>query len=105
MALVRCDFFSDVLELSTSMTVILPQSTSAQIGMSGSAAVGDPPVLYLLHGLSDDDTTWLRRTSVERYVARRSGSPSSCRRCTAASTPTRRTAAGTGPSCPRSCPP
>jgi putative tributyrin esterase len=26
-------------------------------------------VLYLLHGLSDDDTIWLRRTSIERYVA------------------------------------
>jgi S-formylglutathione hydrolase FrmB len=51
------------------MTVILPQSTSAQIGMSGNAGEGLPPVLYLLHGLSDDDTTWLRRTSVERYVA------------------------------------
>ena len=69
MALLRCDFFSDVLELSTSMTVILPQSTSGQIGMSGSAGEGAPPVLYLLHGLSDDDTTWLRRTSIERYVA------------------------------------
>ena len=69
MALLRCDFFSDVLGLSTSMTVILPQSTSAQIGMSGSASSGAPPVLYLLHGLSDDDTTWLRRTSIERYVA------------------------------------
>src|SRR5215212_1845194 len=69
MALLRCDFFSDVLGLSTSMTVILPQSTSAQIGMSGSAGSGAPPVLYLLHGLSDDDTTWLRRTSIERYVA------------------------------------
>ena len=30
---------------------------------------GPPPVLYLLHGLSDDDTIWLRRTSIERYVA------------------------------------
>src|SRR3954454_13731935 len=69
MALLRCDFFSDVLGLSTSMTAILPQSTSAQIGMSGSVGGGLPPVLYLLHGLSDDDTTWLRRTSVERYVA------------------------------------
>src|SRR3954451_16849323 len=69
MALLRCDFFSDVLGLSTSMTVILPQSTSAQIGMSGSAGSGAPPVLYLLHGLSDDDTTWLRRTSIVRYVA------------------------------------
>jgi hypothetical protein len=36
-ALLRCDFFSDVLGLSTSMTVILPQRTSAQIGMSGAA--------------------------------------------------------------------
>ncbi|MFB9236390.1 alpha/beta hydrolase [Plantactinospora siamensis] len=69
MALLRCDFFSDVLGLSTSMTVLLPQRTTAQIGLSGAAADGDPPVLYLLHGLSDDDTVWLRRTSIERYVA------------------------------------
>ncbi|MBQ1074255.1 esterase family protein [Micromonospora sp. C31] len=69
MALTRVDFHSEVLGLSTSMTVILPQRTSSQIGISGSAGQGDPPVLYLLHGLSDDDTTWLRRTSIERYVA------------------------------------
>lgn len=69
MALVRCDFFSDVLGLSTSMTVILPQSTTGQIGMAGSGRSGPTPVLYLLHGLSDDDTIWLRRTSIERYVA------------------------------------
>ncbi len=69
MPLIRCDFFSDVLELSTSMTVILPQATSSQIGMSGSVREGAAPTLYLLHGLSDDDTIWLRRTSIERYVA------------------------------------
>lgn len=69
MALIRCDFFSEVLELSTSMTVILPQETSAQIGMQGRTRQGAPGVLYLLHGLSDDDTIWLRRTSIERYVA------------------------------------
>jgi putative tributyrin esterase len=69
MALVNCDFFSDVLGLSTSMTVILPQSTSGQIGMSGEVMTGETPVLYLLHGLSDDQTIWTRRTSIERYVA------------------------------------
>jgi putative tributyrin esterase len=69
MALVRCDFFSDVLGLSTSMTVVLPQATSSQIGMTGTATDRDAPVLYLLHGLSDDDTIWLRRTSIERYAA------------------------------------
>lgn len=69
MAHLRIDFFSDSLSLSTSMTVLLPQRTTTQIGMSGTAADGPPPVLYLLHGLSDDDTIWLRRTSIERYVA------------------------------------
>jgi S-formylglutathione hydrolase FrmB len=69
MAHLRCDFYSDALGLSTTMTVILPQQTRTQIGMTGRTADGDPPVLYLLHGLSDDDTIWLRRTSIERYVA------------------------------------
>ena len=73
MAHLRCDFFSDVLGLSTSMTVLLPQRTSGQIGLAGAArgaAEGaGHPTLYLLHGLSDDDTIWLRRTSVERYAA------------------------------------
>ena len=69
MAHLRCDFFSEVLGLSTSMTVLLPQQTRSQIGMAGSAGPDAPPVLYLLHGLSDDDTTWLRRTSIERHVA------------------------------------
>jgi putative tributyrin esterase len=69
-ALIRCEFFSDVLGLSTSMTVILPQATSAQIGMTGVVREsGRHPTLYLLHGLSDDDSIWLRRTSIERYVA------------------------------------
>jgi len=69
MAHLRVDFFSDSLALSTSMTVLLPQRTTTQIGMSGATGDGPPPVLYLLHGLSDDDTIWLRRTSIERYVA------------------------------------
>jgi S-formylglutathione hydrolase FrmB len=70
MALINCDFFAESLSLSTSMTVIVPQQTSSQIGMTGSAAgPAGAPVLYLLHGLSDDHTIWLRRTSIERYVA------------------------------------
>jgi S-formylglutathione hydrolase FrmB len=68
MALVNCDFFSETLEVSTSMTVILPQRTRGQIGLSGGTAGG---LLYLLHGLSDDHTIWLRRTSIERYAAPR----------------------------------
>ncbi len=70
MALLRCDFFSDALGLSTSMTVILPQKTYTQIGMDSAGGARELyPTLYLLHGLSDDDTIWSRRTSVERYAA------------------------------------
>ena len=69
MALLHCDIFSEVLGLSTSLTVILPQATTTQIGMTGNVRDSDPPLLYLLHGLSDDHTIWLRRTSIERYVA------------------------------------
>ncbi len=69
MALIHCDFFSESLALSTSMTVLLPQSPGAQIGVDAHAASGPPPVLYLLHGLTDDDTAWTRFTSIERYAA------------------------------------
>ena len=48
------------------MTVVLPQSESG-IGVDG-ASHAETPVLYLLHGLTDDDTIWTRRTSIERYA-------------------------------------
>jgi putative tributyrin esterase len=65
MPLIHCDFFSEVLHLSTSMDVILPlrkwnpNTTEPEAGH---------PTLYLLHGHSDDHTIWQRRTSIERYV-------------------------------------
>ncbi|MCS7461441.1 esterase family protein [Paenibacillus doosanensis] len=69
MALIECNYFSEVLRLSTSMTVILPQQTKGQIGMENIRLMGKHPTLYLLHGMSDDHTIWIRRTSIERYVA------------------------------------
>lgn len=69
MALIQCRFYSEVLMLSTSMTVILPEHTTTQIGMDNVTRGNLHPTLYLLHGLSDDDTIWLRRTSIERYVS------------------------------------
>lgn len=71
LALIECNFFSETLGLSTAMYVILPQQTSRQIGMDSVATRKRHPVLYLLHGMSDDHTIWLRRTSIERYVASR----------------------------------
>lgn len=68
MALIHCQFFSEILGLSTAMDVILPQNTEQQIGLTGKAGSGDHPCLLLLHGLSDDHTVWQRRTSIERYA-------------------------------------
>jgi S-formylglutathione hydrolase FrmB len=48
----------NVLNKMMSATVILPEGEHP----------GPFPVFYLLHGLSDDHTAWVRRTSVERYV-------------------------------------
>lgn len=71
MALLTCDFFSESLQRGTSMNVVLPQPTQEQIGVSGSVPSGPPPVLYLLHGLSDDHSAWVRYTSIERYASAR----------------------------------
>lgn len=47
----------------------LAKQTTAQVLLP---EVGTPPfpVFYLLHGLSDDSTIWLRRTRIELYAAK-----------------------------------
>ncbi len=56
MALIRCDFASSSLGLSTSLCAIIPEAaTAARI-----------PTLYLLHGLSGDCTMWPRCFPIER---------------------------------------
>lgn len=47
----------NALQRMASFMAIIPEQTSEPF-----------PVLYLLHGLSDDHTVWTRRTSIERYV-------------------------------------
>lgn len=68
MALLECHCFSETLGMSITFDALIPQATTKQIGMEGRGG-RDHPVLFLLHGRSDDHSTWLRRTSIERYVA------------------------------------
>jgi putative tributyrin esterase len=68
MALIHCHFFSHVLGLMSSMTVILPDPGPLEAGAAPGIQQKRYPTLYLLHGLSDDHTIWQRRTSIERYV-------------------------------------
>jgi putative tributyrin esterase len=60
MACATLHFHSPALAKACSMTVIVPKGS-----------VGTPPfpVCYLLHGLSDDHTSWAHHTSIERHVA------------------------------------
>ena len=69
MALIHVDFFSEVLGMSSQMEVILPQQTEGQIGIGHVEKQNKYPVLYLLHGMTDNQTIWTRNTSIERYAA------------------------------------
>jgi S-formylglutathione hydrolase FrmB len=71
MAFLDVHAFSDVLGLQVSFYVLLPQTAARQIGVTvaGESACDTFPTLWLLHGLSDDHTIWLRRTSIESYAA------------------------------------
>ncbi len=70
MALMKCDFFSESLEKCSSIYVVIPQrQTNGQIGIKNACTDGKFKSLLLLHGLSDDQSIWLRRTSIERYAA------------------------------------
>lgn len=69
MAFMECSFFSESLGMCVTANVLLPQSTMGQIGLTGRGSPIDCPVLYLLHGMSDDHSIWERRTRIECYAA------------------------------------
>lgn len=68
MPLAQVEFFSETLSLSSSFTAVFPQQATS-IGTRGGLEQGPPyPVLYLLHGATDNHTNWQRFTSIERYA-------------------------------------
>lgn len=68
MAFLELHYHSDALKIGVSVNVILPEKAKTVIGMKADG--GDTyKTLYLFHGLSDDHTIWMRRTSIERYAA------------------------------------
>ena len=58
MAVLSSRFTSKTLDLAMSFQVIIPQEFKEPL-----------PVLYLLHGLSDDDYSWLDNTALVRYAS------------------------------------
>lgn len=61
MAYLRVDYGSSTLGMNTSFQVVLPEE----------GQLGQIPVIYLLHGLSDNCTGWARLSSCERYARER----------------------------------
>jgi len=60
MAFATLNYHSRSLQKASSFNIVFPDDPSIPHPWS---------VFYLLHGLSDDHTIWMRRTSIERYVA------------------------------------
>ena len=63
MAVMTLDFYSTELKMSTLLTLIVPDSVRI-----GNQPVSQRKCLYLLHGLSDDATAWLRYSKAELYA-------------------------------------
>lgn len=69
MALCELHIYSEALGMQTTVNVIIPQkSTNGEIGTVQGSCAEKYKCLFLLHGLSDDQSIWLRRTSIERYA-------------------------------------
>jgi putative tributyrin esterase len=61
MAFATINYHSRSLQKASSFNIVFPDDPKVPRPWS---------VFYLLHGLSDDHTIWMRRTSIERYVER-----------------------------------
>lgn len=69
MAFIQLHIYSEALGMQTTVNMLLPQkNTMGEIGVNGAVNHENYKSLYLLHGLSDDQTIWMRRTSIERYA-------------------------------------
>jgi S-formylglutathione hydrolase FrmB len=60
MAFATIHYFSRSLRKASAFNIVFPEEPAAPRPWA---------TFYLLHGLSDDNTIWTRRTSIERYVA------------------------------------
>jgi S-formylglutathione hydrolase FrmB len=63
MALINMEINSECLTRGTAFHVILPENGEGRKNKDGKY-----PVLWLLHGATDDYTMWQRYSSIERYI-------------------------------------
>lgn len=63
MAVATIDFTSKELKMNTLVTVCFPDSVR-----TNGVPLSERKVLWLLHGLSDDGTSWLRYSRIDKYA-------------------------------------
>ncbi len=68
MALMEVTFRSEALNSDQTITVFLPEPKDLKLAERGEPYTEGLPVLYLLHGHTDNHTAWLRRSNMERYL-------------------------------------
>lgn len=71
MAFLQLQTYSAVLGITVSVNIILPERREGYDAGHPAVPRGGFPTLWLLHGLSDDHTAWMRQTSIERYAVER----------------------------------
>lgn len=69
MALLHLSLYSDSLMMDSSVTIIFPQDCERVLDERKPLFKGPYKVLYLLHGLKQNETSWTRMSSLERYVS------------------------------------
>lgn len=67
MIFLQCSFKSEALQMMQGLNILLPKTSMGDEIRKNELKMQGFPVLYLLHGLSDDHSGWMRRTSIERY--------------------------------------
>ena len=60
MALMQTRYYARSIDLAMGVNIVLPEHTEAW--------QAPPAVLYLLHGLSGDQSSWIAGSSIERYA-------------------------------------
>lgn len=63
MAVMKIEYYSQVLDMEWGVNVLYPDANRVE-----EPECHDIPVLYLLHGMSGNHNSWLKRTNVERLL-------------------------------------
>ena len=65
MAILKINYFSEILGIVRDVNVIYPEAVK---NPDKDVPLTDIPVLYLLHGMSGNQDTWLNRSGIDRLI-------------------------------------